>query len=334
MSSLRSLYHFQSGWISVRDLGLGGEKLFVVLGVELHLLVGRRIPHGFGQQLLHVGPQHVVDVGEGQFLDLRARRDVQHLLERHHALRRAGEIDRLVLALIAIDARIVDDAFGDLARQQHLFHLAGEVDQLDGLQLLQRLVGGVEIGEALAVDLAQHHEMALAEAVHRDDVAAAHAGQLGIGEVLPRGGLGEALVGAEAKPDRAGEDRHADDLVAHGIGIDVGDVGHFLGGDLGHHQPFGERAPLLVRIGVEDVVERIVLRAGLQLGHEREGLVGRHRALELLLEGRQDRGLHDVAPLAAPGRDLERLGLGMSDRRRTECADGGQARARPQGFTT
>src|SRR5919109_2744766 len=35
-----------------RHLGLGVEKLGVVLGVELHLLVGWRVPHAFGQKLL------------------------------------------------------------------------------------------------------------------------------------------------------------------------------------------------------------------------------------------------------------------------------------------
>src|SRR5688572_9528599 len=72
---------FPVGLDQRRHLGLGGEQLGVVLGVELHLLVGRRIPHAFGQQLLRVGPQHVVDISEGQLLHLRARRHVQHLLE-------------------------------------------------------------------------------------------------------------------------------------------------------------------------------------------------------------------------------------------------------------
>src|SRR5882757_20601 len=49
---------FPVGLDQRRHLGFGGLKLFVVLGVELHLLVGRRIPHGFGQKLLHVGSQH------------------------------------------------------------------------------------------------------------------------------------------------------------------------------------------------------------------------------------------------------------------------------------
>ena len=63
-------------------------------------------------------------------------------------------------------------------------------------------------------------------------------------------------------------------------------------------------------------------------------LVGRHRALELILEGRNDRGFHDVAPLAAPGRDLERPGLGMKDRRRAQRRQSGQARTRLQCLTT
>src|SRR5215471_17543436 len=84
------------------DLGLDGEQFRVVLAVELHLLVRRRVPHAFSQQLLHVWPQHVVDIGEGQLLHLGARRHVKHLLERQHAFRRTGKIDRLVLAVIAV----------------------------------------------------------------------------------------------------------------------------------------------------------------------------------------------------------------------------------------
>src|SRR5262245_9234922 len=78
---LAGVVPFPVGLDQRRDLGFGGEQLGVVLGVELHFLVRRRVPHALGQELLHVGTQHVVDIGEGQLLYLGARCHVQHLLE-------------------------------------------------------------------------------------------------------------------------------------------------------------------------------------------------------------------------------------------------------------
>src|SRR5947208_753924 len=156
--------------LELGDFRFRVEELGVVPGVELHLLVRWRVPHALRQLLLHVRSEHVVDIGEGQLLDLAARRDVQHLLEGQHAFLGRGELDRLVLAVVAEDAAVVDDAHGHLARQQRLLHLAGEVEELDRLQGFERLVGGVEVLETLAVDLAQHHQMRLAEAVYGDQV--------------------------------------------------------------------------------------------------------------------------------------------------------------------
>src|SRR5215212_6845078 len=59
---LAGVVPFPVGLDQGRDLGLRREQLGVVLGVELHLPVGRRVPHALGQQLLHVGPQHVVAI--------------------------------------------------------------------------------------------------------------------------------------------------------------------------------------------------------------------------------------------------------------------------------
>src|SRR5712691_11758980 len=84
----------------LRHLGLGVVEPGVVLGSELHLAVRRRVPHRLGERLLHVGPQHEVDIGVAELLHLRAGRDGPHLLERQHALLGGGELDRLVLPVI------------------------------------------------------------------------------------------------------------------------------------------------------------------------------------------------------------------------------------------
>src|SRR5262249_1113280 len=124
-------------------------------------------------------------------------------------------------------------------------------------------------------------------------------------EIVPGGWRRKSLIGAEPKSDGAREYRHANDLVRYGIGIDVGDVWHLLGGNLSLDQPEFDRLPLLVGVGMQHVVEGLGLGACLQLGQVREGLVGFNRTLELLLEGGEHLALHDLAPLPAPGRYLE-----------------------------
>ena len=156
--------------------------------------------------------------------------------------------------------------------------------------------------------------MHLAYAVDRHQIAAALAGQLGIGEVLPRGRRREPFVGAVAEADRAGEGAHPDDLVAHRVRIDVGEVRHLLHVELGLDQAGDLGLPLLAGVGVEHVVERRVPGRRLQLGIIGKGRVGLDLAFELLLEGRDDLGLHHLAPFAAPGGGLERRGLGAQDR--------------------
>ncbi len=195
---------------------------------------------------MHRRAEHVIDVGVGELLHLAAGRDGQHLLQREHTLGRRNEIDRLVVAVITIDAGIVDDAEPDFAGQEHLFHRAGEVDELDRLELLQRGVGRVEIGLALAEQRAAHHQEGLSQAVDRDDIAAAHAVVLGVPQLLPGADARIALVGADAEADGAGEDRDADDLVTDGVGIDVGDIRHQPGIDPGFDDAHFGRGPLLV----------------------------------------------------------------------------------------
>ena len=173
------------------------------------------------------------------------------------------------------------------------------------------------------MDLAEHHQVRLAQAVDGDKIAAALAGERSRGQVVRR--RGQPLVGAEAEPDGAREDRHADDLVGDGIGVDVGDVRDLLGRDLASDDAEVGCLPLLVGVGMQHVVDGIGLGACLQLRQEREGLIRLHAALELLLEGGEHLALHEVAPLAAPGRDLERGGLRAQHRRRGDHGSGSGA---------
>src|SRR5437763_269431 len=117
----------------LRDLRLGVVELGVILRVELHLLVRRRVPHSLAQRLLHVRAEHEIDVGVGKLAHLGAWRDVPHLLEREHALGRRRERDRLVLSIITIDAAVVQHADVHLGRKQRLLHATGKVVHLDWL---------------------------------------------------------------------------------------------------------------------------------------------------------------------------------------------------------
>src|SRR5262245_58424151 len=116
---------------------------------------------------------------------LAAGRYGQHLLEGHHAFARDHEFQRRLVGVVAVDAAVVDYAHGDFAREHRLFHLPREIEQLDGLELLERLVRGIQVLKALAIDLAEHHQVRLAEAIDWDEVAAALARELEIGQVLP-----------------------------------------------------------------------------------------------------------------------------------------------------
>ncbi len=144
----------------------------------------------------------------------------------------------------------------DFTRQDHLLHRAGEIDELDRLELLHRRIGGIEIGHALAIECAAHHQEGLAEAVDRNDIAAAHAVIGAVPEILPGRDLAIALVGAHAEADGAGEDADADHLVADGVRIDIGDIRDLLGVDLGFDDPHLQSSPLLVGIGVQHVIDR------------------------------------------------------------------------------
>ena len=145
MSSLRALYHFQSGWISVATLAS--------VVAAWRRTWRRASPSCWRANTTR--PRPAASARRAAACSRYSRRPAPCTFEPGVTFSTcssastpsdgAGEIDRLVLAVIAIDAGIVDDAHRDLARQQHLFHLAGEVDQLDRLQLLQRLVGGIEV---------------------------------------------------------------------------------------------------------------------------------------------------------------------------------------------
>src|ERR1700736_5513890 len=50
----------------LRHLRLGVIEPGVVFGSKLHLPVRRRVPHRLGQRLLHLGPQHEIDIRIGE----------------------------------------------------------------------------------------------------------------------------------------------------------------------------------------------------------------------------------------------------------------------------
>src|SRR3982074_2669773 len=107
--------------------------------------------------------------------------------------------------------------------------------------------------------------MHLAEAVYRDDVAAPRPAVLRVGEILPGLGRRQALVGAVAEADRAREGAHADDLVADGVGVNIGKIWNVPHVELWLDQPGLDSLPLLAGVGVEHVVKRRALRRRLKL---------------------------------------------------------------------